>query len=680
MMMKYRFSMRSISNASITLIAVCMLMLPAKATATPPAIQTMSPLNQTQYQHLAGKLSQYNVTSIEIVTTLTPNNLRPLQPAIQNASGSQARAIESISGLLSFVTLIPGMDLNHSRAQNVACISLPGRWATNRVDISMGSGGDSDSFYLLEVKLSNQCTARGVLQLKLRTDSGPEETIQEITLSSGTPEQYLWSNPISAGTPRHLTFRLANSWRTRDSDIKRLVSFGFKHTRLYRITVGSSDDGGISQPPTGSFQPQPGASTPQLPSGSYQPAPSGGDSGGSNLPSGTYQPTPSGSSGGSNLPRGSLIPAPSNGGLGGSNLPSGTFQPAPSGGGSGGSNLPQGSLIPRPSGDGSSGSNLPSGTYQPVPSGSGSTGPGLPSGTLQPIPSSGGSGPGKGSCKSHAQCNDGDPCTQDLCVAGKCKYRPSTSSRCVDRDKDGYPASQDCNDRNPKVFPGAKEICGDRIDNDCDRKVDEGCKKKSGAAQSDHGKNRYNGQYAGVVVRDNDPQHQGRVLVKIPSVLGKDKTIWAKPASKLAKNNRGQFAVPEVGSRVQISFERGDLRNPVWKAPAGVWNKPDEAPASDNQAVPPRKTTQKSALQEKREKEKAQREKAEAEKAERDKKRKERIEQQETATAKYDREKKERIEQRKQEAEAQRKKAEAEKAERDRERKARSAERQQLKQ
>jgi len=40
----------------------------------------------------------------------------------------------------------------------------------------------------------------------------------------------------------------------------------------------------------------------------------------------------------------------------------------------------------------------------------------------------------------------------------------------------GYVTSNDdCNDQNPTTFPGAPEICNDKIDNNCNEKVDEGC-------------------------------------------------------------------------------------------------------------------------------------------------------------------------------------------------------------
>jgi hypothetical protein len=49
-----------------------------------------------------------------------------------------------------------------------------------------------------------------------------------------------------------------------------------------------------------------------------------------------------------------------------------------------------------------------------------------------------------------------------------------------DCDGDGFtPAEGDCNDLDAEVRPNADEICGDRIDNDCDGFYDQGCDRGS---------------------------------------------------------------------------------------------------------------------------------------------------------------------------------------------------------
>ena len=47
------------------------------------------------------------------------------------------------------------------------------------------------------------------------------------------------------------------------------------------------------------------------------------------------------------------------------------------------------------------------------------------------------------------------------------RSRDNRGGRLVDRDRDGYPSTVDCNDRNASVYPGATEIPDDGIDQDC---------------------------------------------------------------------------------------------------------------------------------------------------------------------------------------------------------------------
>ncbi len=71
---------------------------------------------------------------------------------------------------------------------------------------------------------------------------------------------------------------------------------------------------------------------------------------------------------------------------------------------------------------------------------------------------------GTGQCVgSPIDCDDGDPDTEDTCDgASGCVHTP------IDNDLDGYPPSVDCDDTDPNIFPGAVEVCGDGIDQDCD--------------------------------------------------------------------------------------------------------------------------------------------------------------------------------------------------------------------
>jgi len=74
------------------------------------------------------------------------------------------------------------------------------------------------------------------------------------------------------------------------------------------------------------------------------------------------------------------------------------------------------------------------------------------------------------SCDTATDCDDGNACTVDSCVAGRCVR--ST----VDADEDGHAPTacggDDCDDNNRFVHPGAAELCGDGLDNDCQNGAD----------------------------------------------------------------------------------------------------------------------------------------------------------------------------------------------------------------
>jgi hypothetical protein len=48
-------------------------------------------------------------------------------------------------------------------------------------------------------------------------------------------------------------------------------------------------------------------------------------------------------------------------------------------------------------------------------------------------------------------------------------------AQAADQDHDGVPWCNDCDDANPAVFPGAPEVCGNHVDDNCNGVVDENC-------------------------------------------------------------------------------------------------------------------------------------------------------------------------------------------------------------
>ena len=99
--------------------------------------------------------------------------------------------------------------------------------------------------------------------------------------------------------------------------------------------------------------------------------------------------------------------------------------------------------------------------------------------------------------------------------------------------------------------------------------------------------NLYYGKYRGIVTHNADPEHLGRLRLLVPSLFGGTfadgqasdddlVTDWAWPcvmAGGLA--NQGSLYIPEVGAKVWVEFEEGNLDCPIWVGT--VWAKPGGA-------------------------------------------------------------------------------------------------------
>jgi len=75
-------------------------------------------------------------------------------------------------------------------------------------------------------------------------------------------------------------------------------------------------------------------------------------------------------------------------------------------------------------------------------------------------------------CAVSGSCGKGNECRKPFEIPGLTGYGVCA---CKDSDKDGFCAVDECDDDHADSFPGAKELCGDERDNDCNGKSDEGC-------------------------------------------------------------------------------------------------------------------------------------------------------------------------------------------------------------
>jgi phage protein D/phage baseplate assembly protein gpV len=91
------------------------------------------------------------------------------------------------------------------------------------------------------------------------------------------------------------------------------------------------------------------------------------------------------------------------------------------------------------------------------------------------------------------------------------------------------------------------------------------------------------GLVVGIVTDNQDPQGQGRVKVRYPSLSGEHASDWARVVAPGAGPERGLELVPEVNDEVVVGFEHGDVHFPY--VLGGLWNGQDAAPRPSNQIV-----------------------------------------------------------------------------------------------
>lgn len=84
-----------------------------------------------------------------------------------------------------------------------------------------------------------------------------------------------------------------------------------------------------------------------------------------------------------------------------------------------------------------------------------------------------------------------------------------------------------------------------------------------------------------IVIDNNDPQGQGRVLISLPSIPDTGSasySVWARVATLFAGADKGSWFMPDKDDEVLVAFEQGDAAFPY--VLGGLWNGADSPPQS----------------------------------------------------------------------------------------------------
>ena len=94
-------------------------------------------------------------------------------------------------------------------------------------------------------------------------------------------------------------------------------------------------------------------------------------------------------------------------------------------------------------------------------------------------------------------------------------------------------------------------------------------------------RSRYFGKYRGTVEDNADPTQRGRLLVKVPAVLG-ELAVWAMPCVPYAGKSVGFYCLPDKNAGVWVEFEGGNCSYPIW---VGFFWADDELPGESNAEI-----------------------------------------------------------------------------------------------